>query len=38
LNCGYTYYTKHDRMTLDEVNQLREDLEMEKIDKLEEWK
>ena len=34
LYCGYLYYTKHDKMTLEEVNSLRTDFEMEQLTEL----
>jgi len=34
LECGFSYYTIDEQMTLEEVNDLREDLEMKPIKKL----
>jgi hypothetical protein len=34
LNCGFTYFTKTDRMTLKEVNQCRKDMDLKPIKKL----
>jgi len=34
LDCGFSYYTIEEQMSLDEVNELRETYEMKKIKKL----
>ena len=37
LYCGFLYYTATDRLSLDEVNDLRIEFEMEKIKELVKW-
>ena len=34
LDCGYTFYSKDDQMTLEEVNERRRDFDMDEITKL----